>query len=59
MQRIANLIAIKDDRVLLLQKPRRGWYVAPGGKMESGESIYEAAVREFKEETNVTPINAH
>lgn len=57
MQRIANLLAIQDGKVLLLKKPRRGWYVAPGGKMESGESIYEAAVREFKEETNVNPVN--
>ncbi|HWL13829.1 MAG TPA: NUDIX domain-containing protein, partial [Ureibacillus sp.] len=59
MQRIANLLAIQDGKVLLLQKPRRGWYVAPGGKMESGESIYEAAIREFKEETNLTPQNPH
>jgi len=59
MQRIANLLAIKDNQVLLLQKPRRGWYVAPGGKMESGESIYEAAIREFQEETNVTPKEVH
>lgn len=59
MQRIANLLAIQDGKVLLLQKPRRGWYVAPGGKMESGESIYEAALREFKEETNVVPSNIH
>ena len=59
MQRIANLLAIQDGQVLLLQKPRRGWYVAPGGKMESGESIYEAAVREFQEETNVTPQDVH
>lgn len=59
MQRIANLLAIKDGKVLLLQKPRRGWFVAPGGKMESGESIYEAAIREFQEETNVTPFNVH
>ena len=59
MQRIANLIAIHDGKVLLLQKPRRGWYVAPGGKMESGESVYEAAVREFSEETNVIPLQPH
>lgn len=58
MQRIANLLAVKDGQVLLLQKPRRGWYVAPGGKMEIGESIYEAALREFHEETNVTAHNA-
>ncbi|WP_332648640.1 NUDIX hydrolase [Lysinibacillus sp. 54212] len=59
MQRIANLLAIKDNKVLLLQKPRRGWFVAPGGKMESGESIYEAAIREFQEETNVIPHDIH
>lgn len=59
MQRIANLLAIQDGKALLLQKPRRGWYVAPGGKMESGESIYEAAKREFIEETNVTPKDIH
>lgn len=57
MQRIANLLAIQNNQVLLLQKPRRGWFVAPGGKMESGESILEAAVREFQEETNAKPLN--
>ena len=55
MQRIANLIAVQDGEVLLMQKPRRGWYVAPGGKMESGESIMDAAIREFQEETSATP----
>lgn len=59
MQRITNLLAIKDGQVLLLQKPRRGWFVAPGGKMELGESIYESAVREFQEETNLTPKDVH
>ena len=59
MQRIANLLAVQDDKVLLLRKPRRGWYVAPGGKIEVGESIYEAALREFNEETNVKPLNPH
>ena len=59
MQRIANLLVMKDDQVLLLKKPRRGWYVAPGGKMDSGESIYDAAVREFREETGTEPVNTH
>ena len=59
MQRITNLLAVQDGQVLLLQKPRRGWYVSPGGKMEPGESIYDSAVREFKEETNTTPKNVH
>ena len=59
MQRIANLLVVKDEHVLLLKKPRRGWYVAPGGKMDPGESIYEAAVREFTEETGAKPIDPH
>ncbi len=59
MQRIANLLVLKDNQVLLLKKPRRGWYVAPGGKMDAGESIYEAAFREFIEETGTEPVNPH
>ena len=59
MQRIANLIVLKNECVLLLKKPRRNWYVAPGGKMDPGESIYQAAIREFTEETGVQPINPH
>lgn len=59
MQRIANLLVKKDDQVLLLKKPRRGWYVAPGGKIESGESIFEAASREFQEETGAKAIKPH
>ncbi len=59
MQRIANLIVVKNNQVLLLKKPRRNWYVAPGGKMEEGESIYLAAIREFEEETNTHPLHPH
>ena len=59
MQRIANLLVKKDNKVLLLKKPRRGWYVAPGGKMEDGESIFEAATREYFEETGTTAKDVH
>lgn len=59
MQRIANLLVVKDEHVLLLKKPRRGWYVAPGGKVDPGESIYEAAIREFQEETGANPVAPH
>lgn len=59
MQRIANLLVLKDNQVLLLKKPRRGWYVAPGGKVDSGESIYEAATREFQEETGANALSPH
>lgn len=53
MQRVTNCLLRKDDEVLLLQKPRRGWWVAPGGKMESGESIKDTVVREYREETGL------
>ncbi|HET7629564.1 MAG TPA: 8-oxo-dGTP diphosphatase [Bacillales bacterium] len=59
MQRIANCLLLHDNKLLLLKKPSKGWWVAPGGKMESGESIVEAAKREFLEETGLhlnTPV---
>lgn len=57
MQRITNCVLRKGDQILLLQKPSRGWWVAPGGKMELGESVKESVVREFFEETGVTLKN--
>jgi 8-oxo-dGTP diphosphatase len=53
MQRVTNCVLIKDNEILLLQKPRRGWWVAPGGKMEQGESIRDTVIREFREETGI------
>lgn len=53
LQRITNCIVNQNGRVLLLQKPSKGWWVAPGGKMESGESIKNAVTREFREETGL------
>jgi 8-oxo-dGTP diphosphatase len=53
VQRVTNCVLIKDNQVLLLQKPRRGWWVAPGGKMESEESIRDSVIREYREETGI------
>ncbi|HZG73195.1 MAG TPA: 8-oxo-dGTP diphosphatase [Chondromyces sp.] len=50
---MTNCVLIRDGKILLLQKPRRNWWVAPGGKMEPGESIRDAAIREFREETGI------
>ena len=35
-----------------------GFLEFPGGKIEAGESMKAAAIREFKEETNVLGVNA-
>lgn len=53
MQRVTNCVYIQNGKVLLLQKPRRNWWVAPGGKMEQGESVKEGITREYREETGV------
>lgn len=53
MRRVTNCILIDQDQVLLIKKPRRGWYSIPGGKMESGETIKEAVIREYYEETSL------
>ncbi|HLR61258.1 MAG TPA: 8-oxo-dGTP diphosphatase [Lentibacillus sp.] len=57
MQRVTNCILLNEDKVLLLKKPRRGWYAMPGGKMEQGETIKESAVREYREETELELID--
>ncbi|GAA0589494.1 8-oxo-dGTP diphosphatase [Virgibacillus siamensis] len=53
MQRVTNCILINNNYILMLKKPRRGWYAIPGGKMEQGESIKESVIREFREETEL------
>lgn len=45
-----------DDEVLVMQRnkePNLGLWVAPGGKVEVGESPYETACREMREETGL------
>ncbi|WP_018132083.1 NUDIX hydrolase [Effusibacillus pohliae] len=56
MQLVTNCILRWEDRLLMLRKPRRGWWVAPGGKVETGESLLEAVTREYREETGLTLI---
>ncbi|MGJ9385130.1 NUDIX hydrolase [Salipaludibacillus sp. CF4.18] len=56
MQRVTNCLLIRDGQVLMLKKPRRGRWSAPGGKMEIGESILESTIREYREETGLELI---
>lgn len=55
--KLATLVyALRDEQVLLVRRnsePNRGLWVAPGGKLERGESPVECAVREMREETGL------
>ncbi|WP_147804342.1 NUDIX hydrolase [Alkalicoccus halolimnae] len=54
MQRIANCIIQYEGRILLLKKPRRGWWYLPGGKIIHEELLPDAIKREVYEETGLT-----
>ncbi|GAB6944910.1 8-oxo-dGTP diphosphatase [Vulcanisaeta sp. JCM 14467] len=49
---------VKDGRVLLIRKKRglgAGYYNGVGGKIESGEDVVSAAIRECREEVGIEP----
>ena len=55
MRRRAGVIIIHDGKVLLMRRYKYGrhYYVVPGGGVEEGETLAEAAIREVKEETGL------
>ncbi len=52
----------KNESILLAQrpegKPYAGYWEFPGGKIEAGETIFQALQRELVEEINVRILNA-
>jgi len=55
-QSAVGVIVIRGDKVLLVKRcnpPGKGLWSIPGGCIELGETLQEAAERELKEETGV------
>jgi 8-oxo-dGTP diphosphatase len=51
-----SICVVRDGRALLAQRarePLRGLWSLPGGRIEWGETLHEAALRELAEETSV------
>lgn len=51
-----GVVLLDGDRVLLIQRgrpPNAGKWTVPGGGVETGESMREAALRELEEETGL------
>ncbi len=59
---VAGALTDSADRVLLAQRPEgkhlAGGWEFPGGKLEPGETRYEALVRELKEELGIEVVTA-
>lgn len=51
-----SVAIVRDGKVLLVRRgraPSKGLYAFPGGRVEAGESLEEAARRELREETGL------
>jgi len=50
-----SVIVVEEGRILLVRHEKEGrtYWVLPGGGVDYGETLEQAAVRELKEETNL------
>ena len=54
--RLGVAVIIRDDegQILLERRSDCGWWGMPGGRVEAGETVEQAAIREVFEETGLT-----
>jgi len=52
-----SILLKKDNKVLLVERTNTRWYsgffVLPGGKVDQGETVFQAAARELEEELGI------
>ncbi len=51
-----HVVVIKDGEILLIQREDFKVWALPGGQVETGESLAQAAVREVSEETGIQVV---
>lgn len=59
-QQVVSAIVQNGDKYLLIKRmypPSKGMYAFPGGRVEKGESLQQAVLRELMEETGLTGSN--
>lgn len=52
-------VVVEDGRLLLIRRgtaPQRGYWSVPGGRVDPGETMVEAVVRELREETGLEGV---
>ena len=47
-------IIVRDGKVCLIRSKKNGYVLTPGGRLEPGETLDEALIREIREETGLT-----
>ena len=61
MAQVADVVLVKDNKVLLVQQIKesaKDLWSYPGGRVEEGETLEQAVVREVKEELGVELYNS-